>query len=82
MINAVIAWFVTTAGFVNPVVAIAPWTLPGPIGAFFATNSDWRAAVLSIFLILLDIAIYYPFVKIYDKQLLDEETADDVNVTI
>lgn len=82
LINAVIAWFVTTAGFVNPVVAIAPWTLPGPIGAFFATNSDWRAAVLSIFLILLDIAIYYPFVKIYDKQLLDEETADDVNVTI
>lgn len=76
LINAVIAWFVTLAGWVNPVVAIAPWTLPGPIGAFFATNSDWRASVLSIFLILLNIAIYYPFVKIYDKQLLDEETEE------
>lgn len=77
MINAVIAWIVTTVGLVNPVVALAPWTLPGPIGAFLATGNDWRAIVLSVLLIVLDVIIYYPFVKLYDKQLLEEELTDE-----
>lgn len=77
LINAVIAWFATSLGFVNPVVAIAPWTLPGPIGAFLSTGSDWRAAVLNILLIILSTIIYYPFVKIYDKQLLEEELGEE-----
>lgn len=72
--NSLIAWFATSAGLVNRVVATAPWTLPGPIGAFLATNSDWRAAVLSIVLITLSTLIYLPFFKMYDKQMLDEET--------
>lgn len=78
LINAVIAWFATTLGLINPVVAIAPWTLPGPIGAFLATGSDWRALVLNVLLIILSTAIYYPFVKIYDKQLLEEEVEEEV----
>jgi PTS system cellobiose-specific IIC component len=40
IINAIIAWFATSLGLVNRVVALAPWTLPGPIGAFLATGSD------------------------------------------
>ena len=69
-------------GMVNHVVATAPWTLPGPIGAFLACGNDWRAAVLNIALILLDTLIYYPFFKMYDNKLLQEEkeepAADDV----
>ena len=72
MIMATIAWFATSLGFVNRVVVTAPWTLPGPIGAFLATK-DWRAAVLSVILILISFAIYYPFFKIYDGNLLKEE---------
>lgn len=77
LINAVIAWFATDVGLINRVVAIAPWTLPGPIGAFLATGSDWRALVLNVLLILLSTLIYYPFVKIYDKQLLEEEMSEE-----
>ncbi|MBE6120506.1 MAG: PTS sugar transporter subunit IIC [Erysipelotrichaceae bacterium] len=73
LLNGTIAWIATSLGFVNHVVAIAPWTLPGPIGAFLATGSDWRAAVLSIVLILISILVYYPFFKMYDQQLLTEE---------
>ena len=62
-----------SAGLVNKVVASAPWTLPGPIGAFLATGSDWRAIVLNVVLILLSILIYYPFFAMYDKSLLAQE---------
>ncbi|MDU5893137.1 MAG: PTS transporter subunit EIIC, partial [Atopobium minutum] len=34
MICAVIAWIVTSLGWVNQVIVTAPWTLPGPIGAY------------------------------------------------
>ena len=62
-----------STGLVNKVVASAPWTLPGPIGAFLATGSDWRAIVLNVVLILLSILIYYPFFAMYDKALLAQE---------
>ena len=78
LLNGTIAWFATSMGLVNHVVASSPWTLPGPIGAFLACGNDWRAAVLSIVLILLSVAIYYPFFKMYDNQLLeDEQNADN-----
>jgi len=73
-INAIIAWFATSWGLVNPVVVTAPWTLPGPIGAYLATGGDYRAIILNIILIILSVVIYYPFVKMYDAKLLAEES--------
>ena len=71
--NGIVTWFAMSAGLVNKVVASAPWTLPGPIGAFLATGSDWRAIVLNVVLIVLSILIYYPFFTMYDKSLLAQE---------
>lgn len=71
--NGVVTWIAMSAGLVNKVVASAPWTLPGPIGAFLATGSDWRAIVLNVVLILLSILIYYPFFAMYDKSLLAQD---------
>ena len=73
LILGTISWFATTLGLINPVVTLAPWTLPGPIGAYFATGGDWRAALLNVILIVLSFAIYYPFFRIYDNNLLLEE---------
>lgn len=72
MILAVIAWIATRLGLVGRVITIAPWTLPGPIGAFFATG-DIRAAILNIVLIILSVIMYYPFFKMYDNKLYKEE---------
>ena len=58
------------------VVVTAPWTLPGPIGAFVATGGDWRASVLNIICIVISVIIYYPFVKIFDKKLSLEEQGE------
>lgn len=74
MICGIVAWFATSLGLVNRVIVSAPWTLPGPIGAFLACGGDWRAIVLSLLLVALACVIYYPFVKIWDKQYLAQES--------
>lgn len=74
--NGLVAWIAFSAGLVNRVVAIAPWTLPGPIGSYFATGGDYRGAILSIVLIALSVLIYFPFFKMYDNQMLKEEQTE------
>lgn len=76
MVCAIIAWIATSMNLVDRVVVTAPWTLPGPIGAYMATGGDWRAAALCLLLIIVSIVIYYPFVKVYDNQLLKEEVGE------
>lgn len=76
MVCATIAWVATSLGLVNRVVALAPWTLPGPIGAYLATGGDWRGAVLSVVLILVSVAMYLPFFTLYDNKLLKEESEE------
>ena len=78
MVLATIAWFATKLGLVSEVVFTAPWTLPGPIGAFMATGGDWRVAVLNIVLILVAILIYYPFFVAYDKNELAKEQGKQI----
>lgn len=58
---------------VNYPVAIAPWTLPAPLGALMATGLDWRAAVLAMVNIIVAGVIYYPFFKAFDKSMLEKE---------
>lgn len=48
-----------------------PWTTPIDISGFLATN--WAGALLQVLLLILGIFIYMPFIKIMDKQYLEEE---------
>jgi len=77
LVTGTLAWIATSVGLVSRVIVTAPWTLPGPIGAFIATN-DWRAAVLNVVCIIISVVIYYPFVKMYDKKLLQEEQGESI----
>ena len=79
LVLATIAWIATAMHLVNCAVTIAPWTLPGPIGAYLACGGDWRAAVLGIVLIILSVIMYYPFFKMYDNELLEEEKANEAS---
>ena len=82
LVTATLAWIATSLGLVSRVVLTAPWTLPGPVGAFMATGGDWRAAVLNVICILISIVIYYPFMKIYDKKLLAEEKGEALEASL
>lgn len=57
--------------------AVAPWTLPGPIGAWMATGFDWRAIVLCILNIIISLVIYYPFFKMFDRNQLKLEKEEN-----
>ncbi|MBS6500965.1 MAG: PTS sugar transporter subunit IIC [Clostridium sp.] len=76
LVTATLSWFAMSLGLVSRGVVTAPWTLPGPIGAFVATGGDWRASVLNIICIVISVIIYYPFVKIFDKKLSLEEQGE------
>jgi len=73
MVNAIIAWTATRTDLVNHVVSLAPWTTPGPIGAAWSTGWDFRAIILVLVLIGVSTLIYYPFFKMYERQLLEQE---------
>ncbi|MBJ6746252.1 PTS lactose transporter subunit IIBC [Streptococcus sp. 121] len=51
-----------------------PWTTPGPLGIIMGTNFAPLAFLLALLLVLVDTALYYPFLKVYDQQILAEET--------
>ncbi|WP_019324023.1 lactose-specific PTS transporter subunit EIIC [Streptococcus mutans] len=57
----------------NSFFANLPWTTPGPIGIVLGTGFAVLSFVLAALLVLVDTVIYYPFVKVYDEQILAEE---------
>ncbi len=73
IITSIITYFAMYFNLVARPAITPPWTLPAPIGAYLATNGDWRAIVLVLVNIAIMTAIYFPFFKAYEKQLLQEE---------
>lgn len=70
----VVSWLVMGVfHLVSFPIAAAPWVLPGPIGAWMACGFDWRAIVLCVVDIIVAVLVWFPFVKIWDKSLLDKE---------
>ncbi|WP_196593462.1 PTS lactose transporter subunit IIBC [Pectinatus sottacetonis] len=59
----------------NSFIYILPWTTPGTIGLIIATGFAKLAFVLAPLLLIVDTVIYYPFFRVYDKQLVDREAA-------
>lgn len=65
-------FFVDVLGM-NSFTANLPWTTPAPLGLILGTNFQLLSIVLAVLLIAVDVVIYYPFLKVYDEQILEEE---------
>ena len=65
-------FFVDVLGM-NSFTTNLPWTTPAPLGLILGTNFQFLSFVLALLLIVVDTAIYYPFLKVYDEQILEEE---------
>ncbi|MBR3356428.1 MAG: PTS transporter subunit EIIC [Solobacterium sp.] len=50
-----------------------PFTTPAPLNALLGTGGDIRCFLFSIVCILVNMVIFYPFLKAYDNSLLKEE---------
>lgn len=73
LVLTTITYFVFKLGLIAKITILAPWTLPGPIGALFATNGDWKALILVLINLLIAIVLYYPFFKKYEREMLAQE---------
>lgn len=71
-VNIIISYFAMSSGLVPLTKGISiPWTTPPIISGFLV--SGWEASVLQAFLLIIGVFIYTPFIKIVDKQYLEEE---------
>ncbi|MFM1538416.1 lactose-specific PTS transporter subunit EIIC [Helcococcus bovis] len=57
----------------NSFTANLAWITPAPIGMLLGLNFQFLAIILIFVLIVVDVLIYYPFFRIYDQQILEEE---------
>lgn len=74
-INGVVTYLCMQVGLVNRTFVYPGWNIPTPIAQFLSTM-DWRAVVLALILLVVDGLIYYPFLKVYEKQKLVEEAQE------
>ncbi|MFD1465072.1 PTS sugar transporter subunit IIC [Lapidilactobacillus mulanensis] len=73
LILTTISYFAVKGGLVNGFSTIPAWTLPAPIGGYLSAGNDWRVVVLIFINMAIATIIYYPFVKAYDKHMLEQE---------
>ena len=73
-----LTFFVTYAaiaiGFMSPLSAVqVPWTTPPVIAGLLIDG--WQGAVIQIINIIIATLVYFPFVRLQDKAMLEEEQA-------
>lgn len=74
--NGVVAYLAMDFGIIGKTFADPSWNMFAPIGAILSTM-DVKAMFLVVGLIVIDLFIYLPFFKIYEKQKLEEEKLDE-----
>lgn len=75
IINLVLSTVVTQMGLIPYTTGVAlPWTTPIGFSGYLSTGSA-MAGVWQIALLILGCVLYYPFIKMLDKQYLRDEEA-------
>lgn len=72
VLNAGLTYFVMYTGILSKTFAYPGWNVPAPIGALLSTM-DFRALIFILGLIVLNLLVYYPFFKAYEKKKVEEE---------
>ena len=66
-IGSIIGYAATAAGWLRRTVVLVPWTTPPLIGPYLSTAGDWRAPLVQLFIIILGVFLYLPFMKISER---------------
>ncbi len=73
--NGIVSYLVMSIGIIGRPIADPTWNMFAPIAALIAT-ADFKAVILVILLIIMDLFIYLPFFKTYEKQKMAEEATE------
>lgn len=73
VVNTVLAMLATMSGFMPITTGVQlPWTTPIGFSGYLVTGS-FNAVIVQFALLVINMLIYYPFLKLLDKKYLDEE---------
>lgn len=75
--NICIAYFLMKTNIIGKFFVSVPFSTPGPINAFLS-SMDWKASVAWIAIFAINILIFIPFAKGYDKVAQKEEDEETV----
>lgn len=78
LVLATLSYILITIGWMSAPVVMVPWTMPPIIGPMMACGWDWRAGVWSAIECIIAAAMYYPFFKACEKQMLAKEQANEI----
>ena len=71
-VNGLLTYLIMYVDIIGKTFTYVPWTTPAPIGAAISTM-DFKAFIWVLLLIIVDLIIWFPFFKSYEKQLILEE---------
>lgn len=74
-INALISYICMSTNLIDKTFAMLSFNMPSVFGSFLSTG-DMKALVLVVVLLIVDMILYYPFLKMYEKQQLKLENSD------
>lgn len=77
MISASIGYWAIKLEIVRPIIAQVPWPSPIGFGAFIGTAGSLMAVIVSIICGVVAFLVWFPFIKIYDKKLVEQEKGND-----
>lgn len=72
VIDTAVFYLLMTSDFIGRVYIATVATFPAPINAFLSTM-DWKAPIVWFLLLIINIVIFIPFVKVFDKQTIEED---------
>ena len=73
IVNVIISYSLMSANIIGRTYAMLSYNMPSVFGAYFSTG-DWKAVLLIVVLIMLDMVIYFPFLKAYERSMGEETT--------
>lgn len=68
LLSFMLAYGATVIGLIPPLSEVHSWLLPPIFSGYVSSGGSVSVAIFQLFLILLGMAIYYPFFKVMDKR--------------
>ena len=75
--NAMETEIALNTGLIGKTYTMLSFNMPSIFGAYFSTG-DFKAVILVAVLIVIDMLLYFPFMKMYEKQQLLIEQQDEM----
>ncbi len=77
LVMTIVSYTFIQLGLIPMMMARLPFTFPAPIAAYLSTDFTIMAAVLVFINFFIALVIYFPFFKVYEKQMVQLESGEE-----